>query len=110
MWSLLGKVGTKVYINGPVHMTKMAAMPIYVKNLQKSSSPEPVFCDPETWHVASSLKPLNWLIKAKFQMEPPWERGRKVYMNGPDHMTKMATTPIYGKYLLKYSFPEPEVL
>ena len=24
--------GTKVYINGPGHMTKMAAMPIYGKN------------------------------------------------------------------------------
>ena len=33
--------GTKVYINGPGHMTKMAAMPIYGKNLKKSSSPEP---------------------------------------------------------------------
>ena len=33
--------GTKVYITGPGHMTKMAAMPIYGKNLQKSSSPEP---------------------------------------------------------------------
>ena len=32
--------GTKVYINGPSHMTKMAAMPIYGKNLKKSS-PEP---------------------------------------------------------------------
>ena len=32
--------GTKVYINGPGHMTKMAAMPIYGKNL-KSSSTEP---------------------------------------------------------------------
>ena len=31
----------KGYINGPGHMTKMAAMPIYGKNLQKSSSPEP---------------------------------------------------------------------
>ena len=31
----------KVYINGPGHMTKMAAMPIYGKNLKKSSSPEP---------------------------------------------------------------------
>ena len=28
--------GTKVYINGPGHMTKMAAMPIYGKHLQKS--------------------------------------------------------------------------
>ena len=33
--------GTKVYINGPGHITKMAAMPIYGKNLKKSSSPEP---------------------------------------------------------------------
>ena len=27
------KGGTKVYINGPGHITKMAAMPIYGKNL-----------------------------------------------------------------------------
>ena len=33
-----------VYINNLGHMTKMAAMPIYilVKTFQKSSSPEPV--------------------------------------------------------------------
>ena len=30
-------------------------------------------------------------------MEPPWDGGRKVCSNGPDHMTKMAATPIYGK-------------
>ena len=33
--------GTKVYINGPGHMTKMAATPIYGKNLQKYSPPDP---------------------------------------------------------------------
>ena len=33
--------GTKVYINGPGHMTKIAARPCMVKTLQKSSSPEP---------------------------------------------------------------------
>ena len=33
--------GTKVCSNGRGHMTKMAAMPIYGKNLKKSSSPEP---------------------------------------------------------------------
>ena len=32
---------TKVYINGPGHMTEMAAMPIYGKKLKKSSFPEP---------------------------------------------------------------------
>ena len=30
--------GTKVCSNDPGHMTKMAAMPIYSKNLKKSSS------------------------------------------------------------------------
>ena len=33
--------GTKVCSNSPGHMTKMSAMPIYGKNLKKSSSPEP---------------------------------------------------------------------
>ena len=32
--------GTKIFSNGPGPMTKMAAMPIYGKNLKKSSSPE----------------------------------------------------------------------
>ena len=31
----------KIYTNELGHMTKMAAMPIYGKNLKKSSSPEP---------------------------------------------------------------------
>ena len=38
-------------------------------------------------------------IKAKFYVEPPWEGGTKVYINGPGHMTKMAAMPIYGKNL-----------
>ena len=40
-------------------------------------------------------------IKAKFYVEPPWEGGTKVYINGPGHMTKMAATLIYGKNPLK---------
>ena len=33
--------GMTIYSNGPGHMTKMAAMTIYGKNLKKSSAPEP---------------------------------------------------------------------
>ena len=33
--------GTKVCSNGPGHILKMAAMPIYGKNPSKSSAPEP---------------------------------------------------------------------
>ena len=32
---------TRICSNGPGHMTKMAAIPIYGKNLKKSSSLEP---------------------------------------------------------------------
>ena len=49
-------------------------------------------------------------IKAKFYVEPPWEGGTKVCINGPGHMTKMAAMPLYGKNLKKSSSPEPEVL
>ena len=42
-----------------------------------------------------------WPIKAKLYVEPPWEGGTKVYINGPGHMTKMAAMPIYGKNLCK---------
>ena len=40
-----------------------------------------------------------WPIKAKFNVEPPLERGTKVDINGPGHMTKMAVMPINGKNL-----------
>ena len=42
---------------------------------------------------------IAWPIRAKFYLEPPWEGGTKVYINGPGHMTKMAAMPIYGKKL-----------
>ena len=47
---------------------------------------------------------ITWPIKAKFYVEPPWGGGRKVYINGPGHMTKMAATPIYGKNPSKIFF------
>ena len=45
-----------------------------------------------------------WPIKAKFYVEPPWEGGTKVYINGPGHMTEMAATPINGKNPSKIFF------
>ena len=38
----LGRMEMKIYINDLDHMTNMVAMPIYGKNLKKSSSPEPI--------------------------------------------------------------------
>ena len=42
-----------------------------------------------------------WPINTKFHVEPPWEGGNKIYINGPGHMTKMAVMSIYGKNLLQ---------
>ena len=45
--------GTKAPSNGHGHMTKMASMPIYSKNLKKSSSPEPKGWWP--WNLVCSI-------------------------------------------------------
>ena len=46
----------------------------------------------------------TWPIEAKFYVQPPWQGGKKVYINGPGHMTKMAAMPIYGKNPSKIFF------
>ena len=43
----------KIYTNELGHMTNMAAMPIYGKNLKKSSSPEPI--DRWLWNLVCSI-------------------------------------------------------
>ena len=46
------------------------------------------------FQTSSPLKPLGQ-SKSKFYVEPPWEGGTKVYINGPDHITKMANAHIW---------------
>ena len=48
----------------------------------------------------------NGSILFKFHMQPSSKGGKKVYIFGPGHMTKMAIMPVYGKNLKKSS-PEP---
>ena len=62
MWSLPGK-GAKFYINGPGHITKMAARPIYGKNLKNILLQNQKSYDLETWHVASGTQALQSLYK-----------------------------------------------
>ena len=45
-------------------MTKMAAMPIYGKTLQISSSPEPVDQFQQSWHEASMAQALQCIYKS----------------------------------------------
>ena len=62
---LLWDGGTKVCSNGPGHMTKMVAMPIYGKNLKKIN----LFLwnqkadELETWYVSSGARVLPGLLK-----------------------------------------------
>ena len=37
-------------------------------------------------------------------MEPPWEVGKKAYINGTGHMTKMVAMLVYGKKLSKFFY------
>ena len=48
----------KIFTNELGHMTNMAAMPIYGKNLKKSSSPELIDRYLETLYVALSMQVL----------------------------------------------------
>ena len=48
-----GGIEMKIYTNELSHMTNMAAMPIYDKNLKKSSSPEPI--DRWPWNLVCSI-------------------------------------------------------
>ena len=88
-------------------------------NIEIISSPEPLGSQGELIVYPSSRRPsvvrrppfskiffseTAWPIKAKFYVQPPWEGGTKVYINGPGHMTKMATRPIYGKNPSKIFF------
>ena len=52
---------------------------------------------PQCLNIFSSETALP--IKAKLYVEPPWEGGTKVYINGPGHMTKMAAMPMNSKNL-----------
>ena len=40
-------------------------------------------------------------FELKFHMTTPYDRSAKIYTKSTGHMTKMATTPIYGKNLFK---------
>ena len=55
--------GTKVCSNGPGHMTKMAAMPLYGKNLKKFLLLNQTANDLETWYAASGARVLSSLFK-----------------------------------------------
>ena len=55
--------GTKVSSNGPGHMTKMAAMPIYDKNLKNLLLRNQKTNDLETWYAASSARVIPNLFK-----------------------------------------------
>ena len=95
-------------------MTQLICIRLITGKFDFISSPEPLGSQGELIVYPSSRRPsvvvhppfskifsskTTWPIKAKFYVEPSWEGGTKVYINGPGHMTKMAATPIYGKNL-----------
>ena len=62
--------GTKVCSNGQGHMTKMAATPIYGKNLKKSSPPEPKGRWP--WKLVCSIECSSTTSVQMMTLSWPW--------------------------------------
>ena len=72
---------TKVYKNGPGHRTKLATMPIFGKNLLKSSSPEQrglklyqkkiFYENDDPWLTLTYFKARSNLVACVFE----WEKG-----------------------------------
>ena len=57
------------------------------------------------WNPINILKHIffsetTWPIEIKFHLTTPYDWLAKVYTNCKGNMTKMATTPIYGKHSL----------
>ena len=53
----------KIYINELGHMTNMAAMPVYGKNLKNLLPQNQYTYDHETWYVALSMQVLPRMYK-----------------------------------------------
>ena len=91
---LLWEGGTKVCSNSPGHMTKMDAMPIYGKNLKKTSSPEPkvpwpwnLVCSSEYYQVFSNDDPgftfTNFTVRSDLVPYAfVWEKGQTMDFSG----------------------------
>ena len=64
-----GRIGLKIYSNELGHITNMAAIPIYGKNLKKSFSPEPI--DPWPWNLVCNIVYVS-TTKVIQIMTPGW--------------------------------------
>ena len=97
-----GKRGKKIYIFHTGLMTKMAAMPIYGKNLKKSSSEllgrhHHVSCQ-STFSKGFSSETTGQ-ISFKFHIQPFSKGGKKVYIFRPGHILRWPPCPYMVKTL-----------
>ena len=95
--------GTKVSSNGPCHMTQMAAMPIYGKNLKKSSSLEPKVRWP--WNLVCIVGCSSFTCTKFVQMMTlgwPWPILRQGWI--------WSLMLLYGEKVKQWSFSETIVV
>ena len=86
---------TKPCSNGPGHLTKMAAMPIYGKNLQKSSSLEP-----KGWWPWNFVCSIDYSSTTKFVQKMPLGWPWPVSQQGQIWSLML----LYGKKLKQWIF------
>ena len=97
----------KMYWHDAGHITNMAAMPIYGKNLQKSTSPAKISGEPLQDHWSSSLLFLLLSINCGYKLEPPQCGGSNVYQRS---MFRVKIRKISHLSSENYNFYSREIL
>ena len=91
--------GNPGFINSYLAATTTGKEGMFISSSELSGSKGELIVYPRSGVRRRCHPPVHsgtaWPIKAKFHVEPPWEGGTKVYINGHGHMTKMAAMPLY---------------
>ena len=92
----MGKTVTKLFNGENLQQRTKLNNCVYENKYPRGFSAPALGLNTCIWLLFSNIfSETAWPIKAKFRVEPSWEVGKKVYVNGTDHMTKMATMLIY---------------
>ena len=91
---IIEKSGTSDKIQWDFQISKVGSL--YFLDLKVDGSPGSLI------NINIVFSETTWPIESKFHMTTPYDWLAKIYTNCYDHMTKMASTPIYGKKLFKY--------
>ena len=78
-----------------MQLTKWVHEPIWISKVKVIYCPRSLTFNIFNFFSLETARP----IKARFYVEPPWDLGTKIYINGLGHMTNVAAMPTNDKNL-----------